>query len=287
MMRNLPHRTCSWFSLRHRIIVACGLMMLVGLCSAAIYVLMHPIPVVLMFHSVGQPAQGLDVSPESMAAMLDSARAAPHPVIATTDSSDRSVFETFASGVQHRTLAAILFLMPPLIDKDGMMTWGQVRELDRAGLVIASHTLTHPWLPDLSEEELWCELCASKQILETQLGHPVTAVAYPYGAFDERVKRMTHKCGYTTAYSTAPGRRVADDDPFAIKRVTVTEATVSNRLLRWLALSGYWVTVRETLLAFVPVEVPRKPKDWSYEEWRKTLKIKSCREVDSLSREAR
>ena len=271
-----------------RIVIAIGLIVLVGLMTAAVYVLVHPIPIVLMFHSVVPQPQGLDVSRAGLASILDSARASPHPVIATTDSSDRSVYEAFAPSAQDRRVAAILFLMPPLIGKNGMMTWDEVRELDRTGLIIASHTLTHPWLPDLSEEELWCELCASKQRLEAQVGHPVTDVAYPYGAFNGQVMRVARQCGYTAAYSTAPGRRIPDDDPLAIKRVTVTEATVTNPLLRWLTLSGYWVTARETLLAFVPVKVPRKPEDWSYEQWRKTVKTgESCREVDSLSREKR
>jgi hypothetical protein len=270
-----------------RIIIAIGLMALAGLMGAAAYVSIHPLPVVLMFHSVIQQPQGLDVSPAGLRSILDSAYAAPHRVIATTDSSDHTVYEAFASGSQDRRFAAILFLMPPLIDRNGMMTWAQVRELDRAGLVIASHTLTHPWLPDLSDDELWCELYASKQTLETQLGHAVTAVAYPYGAFNERVKRVARECGYAAAYTTAPGRHIPDDDPLTIKRVTITEATVTNPFLRWLALSGYWVTARETLLAFVPIEVPRKPHDWSYEQWRKTVKMgEFCREAEVTSRAA-
>ncbi|MBA2251698.1 MAG: polysaccharide deacetylase family protein [Nitrospirales bacterium] len=256
--------------LRRIIIIVTALVTLVGLLSAVVYVLIHPIPVVLMFHSVVEQPQGLDVSPAGLESILAPAQAVSHHFIVTTDSSDRSVYEIFASGVQGHGLTGILFLMPPLMGRHGMMTWDQVRELDRAGLVIASHTLTHPWLPDLSEEELVCELCASKQALEAQIGHAVPAVAYPYGAFDERVKRVARQCGYTAAYSTAPGRGVADDDPFAIKRVTITDTTVANPLLRWLALSGYWVTAREFLLTFVPVEVPRKPKDWSYEQWKTT-----------------
>jgi peptidoglycan/xylan/chitin deacetylase (PgdA/CDA1 family) len=269
-----------------RIIIAIGLPALVGLMSAVAYISVHPIPVVLMVHSVVQEPQGLDVSPAGLRSILAAAQVSADRVVATTDSSDRSVYDAFAPSVQDRRTAAILFLMPPLIDQNGMLTWDQVRELDRAGLVIASHTLTHPWLPDLSEEELWCELCASKQKLEAEVGHAVTAVAYPYGAFNERVKRVACECGYTAAYSTAPGRRIVDDDPLAIKRVTVTETTVTNRLVRWLAFSGYWVTARETLLALVPIEVPRKPNDWSYEWWQKSVKTgESCREVESTRRE--
>ena len=107
-----------------RIIIAIGLLALVGLVGAAAYVSLHPIRVVLMFHSVVQQPQGLDVSPAGLRSILDSAHAAPHRVIATTDSSDHTVYEAFAPGVQDRRLAAILFLMPPFIDRNGMLTWG-------------------------------------------------------------------------------------------------------------------------------------------------------------------
>lgn len=253
---------------------------------AGTYVVSHPIPVVLMFHSIVEQPSGLDVSPQGLKTFLDSARASNRPLLFTTDSSDRSIYDEFAFDVREHGFSAILFLMPSMIGRDGMLTWDQVRALDRAGVIIASHTLTHPWLPDLSDEELRCELCAPKQMIEAEIGHAVMAMAYPYGAFDERVKRVARQCGYTAAYSTAPGRRITDDDPFAIKRVTITETTVVNPFLRWLALSSYWVTAREALLAFVPVEVPRKPNDWSYEQWRKTVGPgELCRKIEVMGRE--
>jgi peptidoglycan/xylan/chitin deacetylase (PgdA/CDA1 family) len=250
---------------------------------AGTYVVSHPIPVVLMFHSIIEQPTGLDVSPQQLKTFLDSARASDRPLLFTTDSSDRSIYDEFSFRVREHGFSAILFLMPSMIGRNGMLTWDQVRELDRAGVVIASHTLTHPWLPDLSDDELRCELCASKQMIEAEIGHAVMAMAYPYGAFDERVKQVARQCGYTAAHSTAPGRRIADDDPFAIKRVTITETTVVNPFLRWLALSSYWVTAREALLAFVPVEVPRKPNDWSYEQWRKTVRPDElCRKTEAM-----
>ncbi|MDQ6735332.1 MAG: polysaccharide deacetylase family protein [Nitrospirota bacterium] len=252
------------------------LFLLVGaaslLAAASAYIIVHRIPVVLMFHAIVEQPRGLDVSPQRLKTFLDSARVSDRALVFTTDSSDRSIYDEFAPRVREHGFSVILFLMPSGIGRNGMLTWDQVRVLDRAGVVVASHTLTHPWLADLSDEELWCEQCASKQMIEAEIGYAVMAMAYPYDAFDERVKRMARQCGYTAAYSTAPGRRVADDDPLAIKRVTIADTTVANPLLRWLVLSGFWVTAREVLLAFVPIEVPRKPQDWSYVQWRKTVK---------------
>jgi len=252
-----------------RIIVAMTTIVCILSLTGIVYVFVHPIPIVLMFHAVVEHPQGLDVSPEAFRLILSSVRAGSHRVVVTTDSSDKSMYQIFAPELQKEGLTATVFLMPPVIGRDGMLTWNEVRELDRAGFTIGSHTMTHPWLPDLSDDELRIELCASKERLEREIGHDVTALAYPYGAFDERVKQAAQRCRYSRAYTTAPGRRIGDEDVLAIKRVTMSHRMASNPFLRWLGLSGWWVTARETLLVFVPVDVPRRAHDWSYENWRK------------------
>ena len=47
------------------------------------------------------------------------------------------------------------------------------------------------------------ELLESKRGLESRLGKPVTAVAYPYGGYDERVVERTQKAGYRIALGPA------------------------------------------------------------------------------------
>jgi peptidoglycan/xylan/chitin deacetylase (PgdA/CDA1 family) len=259
--------------------------MMLGLISSGILVavclsiLFHPIPLVFMLHSVPQtPEDPLDVSSGRFMAFAAKVSAGRAPAVFTTDSSDLSVYRVYAPVMLQLRQAALVFLLPPLIGRPGMLTWDQVRELAARGMIFGSHTLSHPWLPDLSAEELRCELCDSKRRIEEQLGHPITAMAYPYGAFDDRVRAVIVECGYTHGYSTTPGRRVSDDDRLAIKRVPITESVLGNPLLEWLAASRYYVTVRERLLSFVPIDIPRKPKDWSYPLWQRTVKPAAHRE---------
>ena len=246
------------------------------LIAVCLSILCYPIPLVFMLHSVPQnPEDPLDVSPDrfsAFAAKMSSGRA---PALFTTDSSDLSVYRVYAPVLEQHRLAALVFLLPGDVGGPDRLTWDQVREMAAHGIIFGSHTLTHPWLPDLSTEELRCELCDSKRRIEEQLGHPITAVAYPYGAVDDHVRVVTVECGYTDGYTTTPGRRVRDDDRLAIKRVPITQLVLRNPLLEWLAASGYFVTIRERLLSFVPIEIPRKPKDWSYPMWRKTIKPKA------------
>jgi peptidoglycan/xylan/chitin deacetylase (PgdA/CDA1 family) len=83
------------------------------------------------------------------------------------------------------------------------MTWAQLKELDREGLVtICSQTRTHPAdLRTLSDAALSEEMSGSKRALERQLGHPVPFLAYPNGKFDLRVARAAQKAGYAMAFT--------------------------------------------------------------------------------------
>jgi len=83
------------------------------------------------------------------------------------------------------------------------MTWEQLKELDREGLVtVCSQTRTHPAdLKKLNSKQLREEMVGSKAILSRQLGHPVRYLAYPNGKYDRRVATAAMKAGYDMAFT--------------------------------------------------------------------------------------
>ena len=83
------------------------------------------------------------------------------------------------------------------------MTWGQLQELDREGLVtICSQTRTHPAdLRVLDAKRLREEMSGSKKVLEQMLGHPIRFLAYPNGKFDTRVAKAAQAAGYAMAFT--------------------------------------------------------------------------------------
>ncbi|XXF77334.1 polysaccharide deacetylase family protein [Myxococcaceae bacterium GXIMD 01537] len=64
----------------------------------------------------------------------------------------------------------------------------QSKKILEAGHVLANHTLTHSFLPKLSDEKLASEIDESRRILETVTGGQVTLFRPPYGAFNEKVR---------------------------------------------------------------------------------------------------
>jgi hypothetical protein len=236
---------------------------LVGtLCILILYVAMHPVPVVLMFHSISNDLErgSTNVSPDRFRAFVKDLKSRATQVEITADSSDASIYSEFFLTLREHGMTGTVFILPFQVGRDDALTWSQIQEMDRAGFIIGSHSLTHPWLSELTDEEVTCELCYSKALIEQQLGHTITTLAYPYGAFDGRIKRIAEQCGYKRGYATAPGRRYPDDDSMAVKRVYINQQALENSLLVWLALSGFYVTTRELALSLLPIKIPRKPE---------------------------
>jgi peptidoglycan/xylan/chitin deacetylase (PgdA/CDA1 family) len=100
------------------------------------------------------------------------------------------------------------------------MSWGELRDLDRhGGIDVEAHTVSHPHLPALSDQELEDELTASKRRLEEELGRPCRFFAYPFGDCDDRVRAAARAAGYEAAFGL-PGDPTGRDR-FALFRVGV------------------------------------------------------------------
>ena len=82
-------------------------------------------------------------------------------------------------------------------ERDKMMNWDEVRQLDKAGYMIGSHSHTHPMLASLENEaDISDELVTSFKILTEQIGRSPLTISYPIGSYDERVTRLSEASGY-------------------------------------------------------------------------------------------
>lgn len=99
------------------------------------------------------------------------------------------------------------------------MTWAELRAVAERGHEIGSHTVSHPHLTRVSDDELARELRGSREQLESKLGRPCRFLAYPYGDQDGRVRNAAREAGYEAAFAL-PGRS-RPYDPFAIPRLGI------------------------------------------------------------------
>jgi peptidoglycan/xylan/chitin deacetylase (PgdA/CDA1 family) len=105
-------------------------------------------------------------------------------------------------------------------------TWPELREMADSGLVeIGSHTVTHPILSSLTDEESWCELTDSREQLEQGLGGKVTAFCYPNGKagdFRRDQVEQVKAAGYASAVHTRYGMVTEGADPYDLPRIGIS-----------------------------------------------------------------
>jgi peptidoglycan/xylan/chitin deacetylase (PgdA/CDA1 family) len=102
------------------------------------------------------------------------------------------------------------------------MTIEQVHDLHARGHEIASHTVTHPLLPQLDDEALRSELVEAHRSITDWTGEASCGFCYPNGDVNERVARMVAEAGHTYACTTRPGLNRRDQDVFRLRRLSIT-----------------------------------------------------------------
>ena len=150
---------------------------------------------------------------------------------------------------------AMVFLIPPLVDAGAplawpevteqqrthphvmrSMTWAMVDELAEAGTEFGSHTLSHPKLPTLGDEELRQELLDARVRIRDRLGACDT-IAYPFGHWDARVERAAADAGYAYAF-TLPHEAQATATALSIPRIPIDHRDELPRFLAKLSPPG-------------------------------------------------
>jgi peptidoglycan/xylan/chitin deacetylase (PgdA/CDA1 family) len=100
-----------------------------------------------------------------------------------------------------------------------MMDWQELRALQASGAEIAAHTHSHCNMAVENDQMQKQELATAKSLLEKNLGHPITAFAYPYGRTSSQARDNVEAAGYDCAVSTQFGLCTADSDRFMLPRI--------------------------------------------------------------------
>ena len=222
----------------------------------------HAIPV-LLYHAVpddAPPDDPLSVPYEQFAAHVDaivsSGRTpvsvaeiaaglrgerplAEHAVAVTFD----DAYEDTARAVEllrERELRASVYVTTGQIDSGRMIRREQLERLARQPEIfeLGAHTVNHPPLDELGIEEIKREVSDSKQTLEQMIDRSVDTFAYPFGAYDVRVRQAVIDAGFSSAAAVKNALSHPEDDPWAIARFTVGTATGPEQIAQILDGQG-------------------------------------------------
>ncbi len=168
--------------------------------------------------------------------------------IITFDDGDLSLYAIVFPLFKAYEMEATIFLVPSFIGEVGYMSWDQVREMSnyRTGdgrklFYFESHSQTHQMMGELSKEEIIRELQQSKQIIEEEVGEPVTILALPFGsgAGDERIISAAYDLGYQAIRtSKSEARLLSKVNPWMIGAMNVENYSSDVLVQNVLSLMG-------------------------------------------------
>jgi len=99
-----------------------------------------------------------------------------------------------------------MYPVPVEARPSAMLGWDEIRQMRASGIIFGSHTKTHRNLCLLKDDEIAEELSSSKKAIEKMLREEIREFSYPFGIFDERVKRLAMEAGF--GYARAGLKRI-------------------------------------------------------------------------------
>ncbi len=178
-----------------------------------------------------------------------------------------SVCITFDDGCETDLLAAApilrghgfgatFYVTAGFLGTSGYLTPEQIRQLDGLGFEIGCHSMTHPYLSDLTDPELSREIVDAKLHLEKILGHTIAHFSCPGGRYDQRSLETARRAGFRTVANSRFRANSPGANPYELGRVAMLRdlslddfaATCQGRgLWKKRLLDGSRETVRRVL----------------------------------------
>jgi peptidoglycan/xylan/chitin deacetylase (PgdA/CDA1 family) len=155
----------------------------------------------------------------------------PRAIVLNFDDGYRDFAEQAWPVLREHGFPATVFIAPGLVDGTARMSWYQrqppllswadIGGLQRQGVRFEPHTMTHPNLGVLGDDEVWQEIADSRAVLEQRLGGRRVAFCYPGGRAGERERRTVADAGLLLGVGCEPGMVDASTDPRWLPRIAV------------------------------------------------------------------
>lgn len=170
-------------------------------------------------------------------------RDARHPIILTFDDGFQSAYHCHHI-LKNHGLSGIFFVITNFIGMRTYLNWEEIKEMDRNGMSIQSHTCSHPILTAMSFDQIRVEFGTSKAILEDRLGHVIDSLSIPHGFTKLEYIDIARQCGYQNIFASQPGLyKLGSDSP--IPRLSVYNQTTNRSFRRLASQNAYEIAKQQ------------------------------------------
>jgi peptidoglycan/xylan/chitin deacetylase (PgdA/CDA1 family) len=165
------------------------------------------------------------ISFEMLANYFDMGKTLPtKPIILSFDDSWKNQYLYAFPVLKKEKMTGTFFVFTNSLNRKNHLRWDDVREMQKAGMEIGSHTKFHPYLDNIKDPAvLEKEIAGSKSILEESLDTTTIAFAYPFGEHGTTTINEVKKAGYRIARAIRGGNMQAIEDRYILRGFIVSD----------------------------------------------------------------
>ena len=112
-------------------------------------------------------------------------------ILITIDDAFSSFYDVAWPFLKKEKIPFILFVSTEVINKNGYMTWKQIKELEKnPNVFIGNHSHSHEYLVDFKKEDFINDINTANKIFIENLGYNPIFFSYPFGEYSNFIKQF-------------------------------------------------------------------------------------------------
>ena len=143
------------------------------------------------------------------------------PIVLTFDDGYEDNYTEMLPILEAHKMTAVVYVITNELGKKNYLTLEQVKDMQRRGIEIGSHTSDHIALTSLDEIFRRRQVRESKIFLEWSGLEPICSLSYPNGAFNAELEKILREENYLTAVTGEAGLNTLQTNPFELYRVHI------------------------------------------------------------------
>ena len=143
------------------------------------------------------------------------------PIVLTFDDGYADNYSTMLPILEAHKMTAVVYVITNQIGNVGYLTFNELKDMQRRGIEIGSHTADHLPLTELDEIGRVKQIQESKIFLEWGGLETIYSLSYPNGAFDSDIVEILRRSEYLTAVTGAAGLNTLETNPYELYRVHI------------------------------------------------------------------
>lgn len=171
--------------------------------------------------------------------ILDGKAAMPeNPILLTFDDNSNDFYPYVYPVLQKYGMKATQFTVSDWVNGSWNMISSEILTVMENGVDIQNHTVTHPFLANLSKEEQYVEIQHATEALKNLTGRTPFAFAYPYGNYNSDTISLLKDLGFKGAFKVGGGLSTDQSNRYELPRIMILQNHTLDDFVRMIE-TGY------------------------------------------------